>query len=226
MFNLVNFRSRLKAKQKQILFVLSGLRKRTDRLKRANCPVMVEARSNEDGSWTITKAVLEHKGHEVSEELYRQYLKRSKARKLTSEQEDAVLSFLIKVALISYFFPDENFSTASNKLMQGGKLPEVAKMLSDFTDGILNGRFDVYNVVNRLKKKNMVVNIETGQKMVEFKGVQVPAEGLGLTQFQKNSGKIVDQRNYSATKKSHPTRLKQKKQKQKNSNKLLKYSKK
>ena len=92
--------------------------------------------------------------------------------------------------------------------MQGGKLPEVAKMLSDFTDGILNGRFDVYNVVNRLKKKNMVVNIETGQKMVEFKGVQVPAEGLGLTQFQKNSGKNVDQSNYSATKKSHPTRLK------------------
>ena len=70
MFNLVNFGLRLKAKQKQILFVLSGLRKRTDRLKRANCPVMVEARSNKDGSWTITKAVLEHKGHEVSEKLY------------------------------------------------------------------------------------------------------------------------------------------------------------
>ena len=31
---------------------------------------MVEVRSNEDGSWTITKAVLEHKGHKVSEELY------------------------------------------------------------------------------------------------------------------------------------------------------------
>ena len=87
MFNLVNFGLRLKAKQKQILYVLSGLRKRTDRLKRVNCPVMVEARSNEDGSWTITKAVLEHKGHEVSEELYRQYLKSSKARKLTSEQK-------------------------------------------------------------------------------------------------------------------------------------------
>ena len=87
MFILVNFGCRLKAKQKQILFVLSGLRKRTDRLKRADCPVMVEARSNEDGSWTITKAVLEHKGHEVSEELYRQYLKSSKARKLTSEQK-------------------------------------------------------------------------------------------------------------------------------------------
>ena len=75
--------------------------------------------------------------------------------------------------------------------MQGGKLPEVAKMLSDFTGRILSSPPDVYNVVNRLKKKNMVVNIETGQKMVEFKGVQVPAEGLGLTLFRKNSGKIV-----------------------------------
>ena len=74
--------------------------------------------------------------------------------------------------------------------MQGGKLPEVAKMLSDITGRILSRPPDVYNVVNRLKK-NMVVNIETGQKMVEFKGVQVPAEGLGLTQFQKSSEKIV-----------------------------------
>lgn len=174
-----------------ITIFLSGLRKRTDRLQRADCPVMVEARSNEDGSWTITKALLEHKGHEVSEELYCQYRKSSTARKLTSEQEDAVLTFLIEVAFISYFLCDEQFSTALNKVVQGGKLPEVAKMISDFTGGILTGRFDVYNVVNRLKKKNMVVNIETGQKMVEFKGVQVPAEGLGLTQLQKSSEKIV-----------------------------------
>ena len=74
--------------------------------------------------------------------------------------------------------------------MQGGNLPEVAKMLSDFTGRILSRPPDVYNVVNRLKK-NMVVNIETGQKMVGFKGVQLPAEGLGLTRFRKNSGKIV-----------------------------------
>ena len=62
---------------------------------------MMEVRSNEDGSWTITKAVLEHKGHEVSEELYCQYRKSSKARKQTSEQEEAVLTLLIKVTFIS-----------------------------------------------------------------------------------------------------------------------------
>jgi len=76
-------------------------------------------------------------------------------------------------------------------LIKGAKLPEVAKMLSDFTDGILSRPPDVYNVVNRLKKKNLVVNIETGQKMVGLKGMQVPAGGLGLTRFRKNSGKIV-----------------------------------
>ena len=70
-----------------ITIFLSGLRKRTDRLQRADCPVMVEARSNEDGSWTITKAVLEHKGHEVSEELYRQYRKRSKSGKLNKKMQ-------------------------------------------------------------------------------------------------------------------------------------------
>ena len=93
------------------------------------------------------------------------------------------------IYFISYFLSDEQFSTALNKVVQGGKLPEVARMLSDLTGRILSRQPDVYNVVNRLKKN--MVNIETGQKMVEFKGVQVPAEGLGLTRFRKNSGKIV-----------------------------------
>ena len=31
----------------------------------------------------------------------------------------------------------------------------------------------------------MVVDSETGEKKVEFRGVQVPAEGLGLTQVKK-----------------------------------------
>ena len=72
-----------------------------NKLKRNDCPVMVEVRSNEDGSWTITKTVPEHKEHEVSEELYCQYRKSSKARKLTSEQEEAELTLLIKVTFIS-----------------------------------------------------------------------------------------------------------------------------
>jgi len=36
----------------------AGLRKRTNKLKRADCPVMVEVRYNEDGSWTITRLCL------------------------------------------------------------------------------------------------------------------------------------------------------------------------
>ena len=66
----------------------------------------------------------------MSEEQYSKY---RKTRKLTSEQENAVLALLI----------------------EGGKLPEIAKMLSDFTGRSL-GRQDVYNVVRKLQKQSMV----------------------------------------------------------------------
>ena len=120
---------------------------------------MIKAKANKDGSYRVIRAELEHIGHEVSEE---QYAKYRNTRKLTNEQENAVLALLI----------------------QGGKLPEIAKMLSDFTGRNL-GRKDVYNVVRKLQKQSMVVDVETGEKKVEFRGVQVPAEGLGLTQVKK-----------------------------------------
>jgi len=137
----------------------AGIRQRLDVIQYADCPALIKARANKDGSYTVTRADLEHRGHEVSEE---QYLKYRKTRKLTSEQENAVLALLI----------------------QGGKLPEIAKMLSDFTGRNL-GRRDVYNVVRKLQKQSTVVDSETGEKKVEFRGVQVPAEGLGLTQVKK-----------------------------------------
>ena len=137
----------------------AGIRQCTHAIQYADCPVLIKAKANKDGSYTVTRAELEHRGHEVSEE---QYFKYRKTRKLTSEQENAVLALLI----------------------QGGKLPEIAKMLSDFTGRNL-GRKDVYNVVRKLQKQSMVVDTETGEKRVEFRGVQVPAEGLGLTQVKK-----------------------------------------
>ena len=137
----------------------AGIRQRLDVIQYADCPALIKARANKDGSYTVTRADLEHRGHEVSEE---QYYKYRKTRKLTSEQENAVLALLI----------------------QGGKLPEIAKMLSDFTGRNL-GRRDVYNVVRKLQKQSTVVDSETGEKKVEFRGVQVPAEGLGLTQVKK-----------------------------------------
>ena len=63
LLDLVNFGLRLKAKVTQISsYFSSGLRKRTNKLKRTDCPVIGEVRSNEDGSWTITMAMLKHKG--------------------------------------------------------------------------------------------------------------------------------------------------------------------
>jgi len=137
----------------------AGIRQRLDGIQYADCPAIIKAKANEDGSYRVIRADLEHRGHEVSEE---QYCKYRKTRKLTSEQENAVLALLI----------------------QGGKLPEIAKMLSDFTGRNLR-RQDVYNVVRKLQKQSMVVDTETGEKKVEFRGVQVPAEGLGLTQVKK-----------------------------------------
>lgn len=137
----------------------AGIRQRLDVIQYADCPALIKAKANEDGSYRVIRADLEHRGHEVSEE---QYYKYRKTRKLTSEQENAVLALLI----------------------QGGKLPEIAKMLSDFTGRNL-GRKDVYNVVRKLQKQSMVVDTETGEKKVEFRGIQVPAEGLGLTQVKK-----------------------------------------
>ena len=136
-----------------------GIRQCTHAIQYVDCPFMIKAKANKDGSYRVIRAELEHIGHEVSEE---QYAKYRNTRKLTNEQENAVLALLI----------------------QGGKLPEIAKMLSDFTGRNL-GRKDVYNVVRKLQKQSMVVDVETGEKKVEFRGVQVPAEGLGLTQVKK-----------------------------------------
>ena len=65
-------------------------------------------------------------------------------------------------------------------LTQGGKLPEIAKMLTDFT-GRSFGRANVHNLVRKLQKRFLVVDALTGEEKVEFRGVQVAAQGLGLT---------------------------------------------
>ena len=43
----------------------------------ADCPFIIKIRGNQaDGSYVITKADLEHKGHEVSEEHFKKHSKR------------------------------------------------------------------------------------------------------------------------------------------------------
>ena len=78
---------------------------------------------------------------------------------MTTEQKDAV------VALMT----------------QGGKLAEIAKMLSDFT-GRNYERKDVEYLVRKLQKQFLVIDPDTGEKKVQFRGVGVPVEGLALSQ--------------------------------------------
>ena len=72
-------------------------------------------------------------------------------------------------------------------LTQGGKLPQIANMLSDFT-GRKFTRNDVYSLVKRLQKPFLVIDTDTGEEKVEFRGVQVAAQGLGLSQSQSRKG--------------------------------------
>ena len=71
-------------------------------------------------------------------------------------------------------------------LTHGGKVPDIAKMLSEFT-GRTFQRQDVYNVIAKLQKQFLVIDSETGEEKVEFQGVQVPVSGLALSQPKLSS---------------------------------------
>ena len=125
-----------------------------------DCPFRIGLKVKVDGSYIVTIAQTEHSGHEISEEDFKKY---RKARQLTKEQEDAVLATLTR----------------------GGKLPEIGQMLTDFT-GRQFKREDVHNLVKKLQKQHLVVDAETGEEKLEFRGVQVAARGLGLSQTHRS----------------------------------------
>ena len=60
------------------------------------------------------------------------------------------------------------------------KLPEIAKILTELT-GQTFDREGMYQQVRRLVKRHLVVDSKTGEEKVEFRGVEVPAQGLGLS---------------------------------------------
>ena len=53
-------------------------------------------------------------------------------------------------------------------------------MLTDFT-GCYFKRGDAHNLVRKLQKQFLVIDAETGEEKVEFRGVRVAAQGLGLS---------------------------------------------
>ena len=115
-----------------------------------DCPFLIDAKLNADGSFIISRAETEHRGHEISEEQFQKY---RNSRRLTSDQKDAML------ALMSH----------------GGKLSEIAKMLSDFT-GRDYHRKDVESKVRKLRKQFSVIDPETGEEKVEVR--EGRADGL------------------------------------------------
>ena len=67
-------------------------------------------------------------------------------------------------------------------MTHGGKLPEIAKMLSGWTGRAFEHQ-DVYNVVRKLQKRFLVTDTETEEEKVEFWGMQVPAQELPSHKF-------------------------------------------
>jgi hypothetical protein len=130
----------------------TGKRIRKGLIEHVACPVMLTMMERPDGSYVVTRATTEHEGHEVSEEMFKKY---RRTRRLTAEQEEAVMLLLT----------------------QGAKVADIGRMLTDFT-GRHYDRRDAYNLIAKLKKERMKIDSETGERMVEFQGRSVAVSGL------------------------------------------------
>ena len=172
----------------------AGIRRRTTTYEYVDCPFRIGLKVKPDGRYIVTRAETEHSGHEVSEEQFEKY---RKTRRLTCEQEDAVLAlltqggklpeiakmlllllllliviFVIIFIVIFCIICIVIFIVNVKYLYCTGKLPEIAKMLTDFT-GRNFRRDDVHNLVRKLQKKFLVIDALTGEEQIEFRGVQV-----------------------------------------------------
>ena len=67
-------------------------------------------------------------------------------------------------------------------MTHGGKVPEIAKMLREWTGRIFEHR-DVFNVVQKLEKRLLVTDTATEEEKLDFQRSQMPAKGLGLYQY-------------------------------------------
>ena len=118
-----------------------------------DCPFLIDTKLNTDGSYIVIRAETEHRGHEVSEEQFQKY---RRSRRFTTDQRDAVLALMT----------------------QGGKLPEIAKMLSDLTGRNYQPKHLDY-LVRKLQKQFLVIDPETGEKKVEIPVMGFPPGQTG-----------------------------------------------
>ena len=120
----------------------TGKRRRQDSVEQVACPLKLLLRTRKDGSWLVTKAVTEHKGHEVSEERFQKYRK-TKLVKLSADQEAVV------VLLLS----------------QGAKATEISRMISDLT-GRNYSRMAARCAVKRIMSRSGL-DSQTGERLLK-----------------------------------------------------------
>ena len=144
-----------KKRQKKASLRIRQTKKNT--IEYVDCPFLIDTKLNADGSYIVSRAETEHRGHEVSEEQFQKY---RRSRRLTSDQKDVVLALM----------------------NQGDTLPEIAKMLSDFT-GRNYQREEVRYLVKKLRKQFLLIDPDTGEEKLELGGV----DGLTLGQRRRSA---------------------------------------
>ena len=120
----------------------TGKRMRLDALKHAACPLKLLLRKRKDDSWVVSQAMMEHHGHEVSEEMFNKYTK-TKLTKLSSDQEAAVMLLL----------------------SQGANMPEIGRMISSLT-GREYSRTTVRVLAKQLRDR-AGLDSQTGERLLE-----------------------------------------------------------
>ena len=120
----------------------TGKRMRLDALKHAACPLKLLLRKRKDDSWVVSQAMMEHHGHEVSEEMFNKYTK-TKLTKLNSDQEAAVRLLL----------------------SEGANMPEIGRMISNLT-GREYSRTTVRVLVKQLRDR-AGLDSQTGERLLE-----------------------------------------------------------
>ena len=60
----------------------------------------------------------------------------------------------------------------------GGKLPEIAKMLTESTGRVFQ-HHEVHNVVKKLQKRFLLTDTEPGEEEVEIEGLEIVAQQQG-----------------------------------------------
>ena len=77
----------------------------------------------------------------------------------------------------------------------GGKLPEIAKMLTESTGRVFQ-HHEVHNVVKKLQKRFLLTDTEPGEEEVEIEGLEILAQQGDLLEVASQQGDNLMQVGY------------------------------